>query len=130
MLQMARGVFETTVSRLLAHQTMALTMRTKPLFAFLHDYEARFGELAQVQKLEKRMRELFPADPLLKLFADRHATETFDPIQVFPIVSKKQVQPEDFRCTSVCRSRRSSEVADSEGHRFNRNEFAQATPAR
>ncbi len=89
----ARGVFETTVSRLLAHQNMALTMRTKPLFAFLHDYEARFGELVQVQKLEKRMRELFPEDPLLKLFADRHATETFDPIHVFPIISKKQMLP-------------------------------------
>ena len=89
----ARGVFETTVSRLLSHQTAALTIRTKPLFAFLHDYESRFGELAQVQKLEKRMRELFPEDPLLKLFADRHATETFDPIHVFPIISKKQMLP-------------------------------------
>jgi cleavage stimulation factor subunit 3 len=89
----ARGVFETTVSRLLGHQSAALTTRTKPLFIFLHDYESRFGELAQVQKLEKRMRELFPEDPQLKLFAERHATETFDPIQVFPIISRQQVKP-------------------------------------
>lgn len=89
----ARGVFETTVSRLLNFQTAEMTARTKPLFSFLHQYESRFGELTQIQKLEKRMRELFPEDPLLKLFADRHATETFDPIQVFPIISRKQVQP-------------------------------------
>ena len=89
----ARGVFETTVSRLLAHQSVELTARTRPLFIFLHDYESRFGELAQVQKLERRMRELFPEGPLLKLFADRHATQTFDPIQVFPIISRKQLRP-------------------------------------
>lgn len=91
----ARGVFETTISRLLGHQTPNMTARTKPLFTFLHDYESRFGELAQVQKLEKRMRELFPEDPLLKLFAERHATETFDPIRVFPIISRQQVKPKN-----------------------------------
>jgi cleavage stimulation factor subunit 3 len=89
----ARGVFETTVSRLLNIRTAEMNARTKPLFVFLHQYESRFGELTQIQKLEKRMQELFPEDPLLKLFAERHATETFDPIQVFPIISRKQVQP-------------------------------------
>ena len=83
----ARGVFETSVTRLV---TAGLKDKTKPLFRYLHEYESRFGELSQVQRLEQRMRELFPEDPQLDLFADRYSTDNFDPIHVFPIISKKQ----------------------------------------
>jgi cleavage stimulation factor subunit 3 len=86
----ARGVFETTVTRLLAANHKD---RTKPLFQYLHDYESRFGELTQIQKLEARMRELFPEDPQLDLFAERHSTELFNPIFVVPMISRQQKRP-------------------------------------
>jgi len=89
----ARGVFETTVKRLLAHEDAQHTAKAKPLFAFLHDYESRYGELAQVQSLEERMRKHFPEDPALKLFISRYSTPIFDPVNVFPVVSPQQMQP-------------------------------------
>jgi cleavage stimulation factor subunit 3 len=83
----ARGVFETSVTRL---TNAGLVEKTKPMFKYLHEYESRFGELSQVQRLEQRMRELFPEDPQLELFADRYSTDSFDPIHAIPIISKKQ----------------------------------------
>ncbi|KIX10262.1 uncharacterized protein Z518_01343 [Rhinocladiella mackenziei CBS 650.93] len=89
----ARAVFETTVKRLLAHDDAEHTARAKPLFAFLHDYESKYGELSQVQSLEERMRKHFPEDPTLKLFSSRYSTPSFDPINVRPIISPCQIQP-------------------------------------
>ena len=89
----ARGVFETTITKLLAYQDPIHTARTRALFAYMHEYESKFGELAQIQKLEKRMQQVFPDDPRLGLFAERHISDTFDPIHVFPIISRQQIQP-------------------------------------
>ncbi|KAK4934511.1 mRNA 3'-end-processing protein rna14 [Elasticomyces elasticus] len=89
----ARAVFETTVKRLLAHDDVEHTAKAKPLFAFLHDYESKYGELAQVQSLEERMRKHFPEDPSLKLFSSRYSTTTFDTISAHPVISPSQMQP-------------------------------------
>ena len=89
----ARGVFETTVTRFLAHKDASYTAKTKPLFIFMHDYESRFGELAQIQKLEQRMRELFPEDPQLTLFSERYTADQFSPTRAFPIISRQQLKP-------------------------------------
>lgn len=86
----ARGVFETTVTKLTGAGHVD---RTRSLFRFMHTYESRFGELSQIQKLEHRMRELFPGLTPMDLFSDRHATEPFDPIEVFPVVSPSQIRP-------------------------------------
>jgi cleavage stimulation factor subunit 3 len=68
--------------------------RAKPLFVFFHGYESQFGELAQIVKLEKRMGDLFPEDPLLLRFAQRFSTTSFDPTTIRPIVSAKaQMRP-------------------------------------
>jgi cleavage stimulation factor subunit 3 len=83
----ARGVFETSVTRLINADRKD---KTKALFRYLHVYESRFGELAQVQRLEQRMRELFPEDPQLELFGDRYSSERFDPILAIPVISRKQ----------------------------------------
>ena len=85
----ARGVFETTVTRLTAAGQAG---KTRALFRFMHEYESRFGELSQIQKLEARMREVFPEDTPMGLFSDRFATEPFDPVVRFPIVSRSQVR--------------------------------------
>lgn len=81
----ARVAFETAVSRLT--QKPEYVQKAKPLYAYFHKYESQYGELSQIQKLEKRMAELFPGDPKLSRFASRYKGDGFDPTAVRPIVS-------------------------------------------
>ncbi|KAJ4347650.1 mRNA 3'-end-processing protein rna14 [Ascochyta clinopodiicola] len=88
----ARAVFETIVGKLTAKPENIA--RTKPLFLFFHEYEAHFGELAQITKMEQRMATLFPEDPQLQRFSRRFASPTFDPTVVRPIISPRtQMMP-------------------------------------
>jgi cleavage stimulation factor subunit 3 len=87
----ARAVFEMTVRKLVSNPDNI--HKAKPIFAFLHEYESRYGDLVQVINLETRMRELFPNDPTLSQFAHRYATSTFDPTTVRPIISPSQARP-------------------------------------
>ena len=86
----ARAVFETTIGKLTANP--ATVSRAKSIFLFLHEYESHFGELPQVVKLEKRMNELYPEDPSLKLFSERFTSRGFDPTSARPIVSSTQTK--------------------------------------
>jgi cleavage stimulation factor subunit 3 len=66
--------------------------KAKPLYYYFHTFESKYGELAQIQKLEQRMRDLFPEDPTLRVFAHRFEYENalarkFDPTTIQPIVS-------------------------------------------
>ncbi|KAJ5155627.1 RNA-processing protein HAT helix [Penicillium capsulatum] len=90
----ARAVFETTVRRLAANPENA--PKAKPIFAFLHEYESRYGDLVHVINLENRMRELYPEDPSLDQFAHRYRTPAFDPMNVRPILSPSQTRPKAF----------------------------------
>ncbi|KAF9891138.1 mRNA 3'-end-processing protein rna14 [Aspergillus nanangensis] len=87
----ARAVFEMTVRKLASNPENV--HKTKPIFAFLHEYESRYGDLVQVINLENRMRELFPEDPTLEQFAHRYSTPNFDPMTVRPIISATQARP-------------------------------------
>ncbi|PWY92444.1 CFIA complex component Rna14 [Aspergillus heteromorphus CBS 117.55] len=87
----ARAVFEMTVRKLAANPENV--HKTKPIFAFLHEYESRYGDLVQVINLESRMRELFPEDPTLEQFAHRYSIPNFDPTAVRPIISPSQTRP-------------------------------------
>lgn len=87
----ARAVFETTVRRLASNSENVA--KAKPIFAFLHEYESRYGDLSQIINLESRMRELFPEDPSLQQFAHRYSVHSFDPTAVHPIISSTQVLP-------------------------------------
>lgn len=49
----ARAVFETFVGK-------APAQKTKKIYQYFYEYEAHYGDLNQVYKLEKRMSELFP----------------------------------------------------------------------
>lgn len=95
----ARAVFETTVRRLVSKSENV--HKAKPIFAFLHEYEARYGDLVQVTNLENRMRELYPEDPSLDLFSHRYKTPTFDPMAVRPILSPSQTRPKTLRPTQA-----------------------------
>ncbi|KAF2429600.1 Suf-domain-containing protein [Tothia fuscella] len=86
----ARATFEKVVGKLTSKPET--TARAKPLFLYMHDYESKYGDLAQISKLEQRMRDHFPEDPNLKLFEHRFAYtnalgQTFDPTLIRPIIS-------------------------------------------
>lgn len=84
----ARVVFSQTVKRF--KEKPELIPRLKPLYTYFHAYEARYGELTQVQELEKQMAELFPDESNLSPFAARFATDRFNPITARVIVSPAQ----------------------------------------
>nr|XP_036579537.1 cfia complex component [Colletotrichum truncatum]KAF6787145.1 cfia complex component [Colletotrichum truncatum] len=81
----ARVVFETCVNRLT--QKEEKKNQAKSLYSYFHKYESQFGELSSIAELEKRMLELWPADPKLAHFANRFSVETFDPIAYRLIIS-------------------------------------------
>ena len=85
--------------------------KTKPIFAFLHEYESRYGDLVQVINLESRMRELFPEDPTLDQFSHRYSTSNFDPTGVRPIISPSQTRPKAAFPTEQAMSRHGTPVA-------------------
>lgn len=93
----ARAVFEMTVRKLASNPENV--HKAKPIFAFLHEYESRYGDLVQVVNLETRMRELFPEDPALAHFSHRYLTSTFDPTAVRPIISPSQARPKTLVTT-------------------------------
>ncbi|RYC55918.1 hypothetical protein CHU98_g10292 [Xylaria longipes] len=96
----ARVVFSQTVKRF--KEKPELIPRLKPLYAYFHAYEARYGELAQVQELEKQMAELFPDEPNVSPFAARFATDRFNPITARVIVSlAQQMRPKTAVLQSV-----------------------------
>lgn len=71
--------------------------KAKPLYAFIHDFESRYGELTQITNLEKRMSDLFPEDPLLVLFSRRFTNHGFNPTAIRPIISpNSQARPKSY----------------------------------
>ncbi|KAI4149005.1 MAG: hypothetical protein LQ341_001434 [Variospora aurantia] len=81
----ARVIFETVVNKLTSKpETLS---KAKPLYAFFHDFESKYGEHTQIIKLEKRMKEHFPDDPSLSAFSRRFVQPGFDPTALRPIIS-------------------------------------------
>ncbi|KAI1412802.1 hypothetical protein F5Y13DRAFT_179947 [Hypoxylon sp. FL1857] len=88
----ARVVFSQTVKRF--KEKPELIPKLKPIYAYFHGYEARYGELAQVKELEKQMTELFPEESSLTHFAARFSTRRFNPITARVIISPaRQMRP-------------------------------------
>ena len=92
----ARVVFESTIPKILA--TVDITKeqqqdRCRPLIGYMHDFESKYGDLAQIHKLEKRMAEIYPDEPEIARFAHRLELPTFDGIHQQLILSSTQAQP-------------------------------------
>lgn len=93
----ARVVFETVVGKILGKVTLVQERRERlrGLLGWMYHFESRYGDLAQVRKLEARMRELFGAEPGLELerFAERFEVGGFDGVGVQLPLSEKQIRP-------------------------------------
>lgn len=94
----ARGVYETTINRILNFKDTVMSEarrkeKARPLLGFMHHYESEYGDLAQIQKLEKRMREVFPDEPELVRFSNRFSTPTFDVMHEQIVISPTQAMP-------------------------------------
>ena len=87
----ARVTFETAVTRL--EKKRETVHKAKSLYVYFHDFESRYGELAQIVKLEKRMKDLFPEDTSLSVFSSRFTDQDFDPTAIRHIVSPSQSRP-------------------------------------
>ena len=67
----ARVVFESTISKIT--NSAEFTQEEKRdkcrmLLVFMHDYESKYGDLAQIHRLEKRMAEMYPEEPDVSRF--------------------------------------------------------------
>ena len=76
----ARVVFEVSVNKL--SEKPETKVKAKPLYAFFYQYEAKYGQLAQIIKLEARMKDLYPDDPRLSSFSQRFIIDKFDPTAI------------------------------------------------
>ncbi|TFY78801.1 hypothetical protein EWM64_g5207 [Hericium alpestre] len=69
----ARAVFERSISNFPAD-------RARPLWERWARHEYQYGDLAAALQLEKRMAEVYPNDPPIKRFAQRHTYHSTDAI--------------------------------------------------
>ncbi|KAM5540704.1 hypothetical protein V8D89_005735 [Ganoderma adspersum] len=69
----ARALFERVIGTFPAD-------KARPLWERWSKYEYQYGDLAAAHKLEKRMAEVYPNDPPIKRFAERHKYSHVDSI--------------------------------------------------
>ncbi|KAI1815100.1 hypothetical protein GGS20DRAFT_360549 [Poronia punctata] len=124
----ARVVFSQTVKRF--KEKPELLPKLKPLYAYFHAYEARYGELTQVKELEKQMSELFHDESGVTAFAARFSTDRFDPITARVIISPaQQMRPRTSIMPSVedqAPSARDTPLPMTQADRSPRPQFLQA----
>lgn len=69
----ARAVFERTIAKIPAE-------KAKPLWRRWADHEYLFGDLAAIQKLDARLAEIYPDEPAISRFTERHSYLDLDDI--------------------------------------------------
>ena len=86
--------------------TASLQDRCRPLIGYMHDFESKYGDLAQIHKIEKRMAEIYPDEPEIARFAHRFELPTFDAINAQIIISPTQAQPKPLLPLPYCHTPR------------------------
>lgn len=106
----ARVVFETTLTKIVGSGAATTNSdeplskeaeeeerkrkeKVRPLLGFMHEFESSYGDMAQIKKLEKRMKDLFPLEPEIVRFGLRHSMPTFDGLQAELVISPTQARP-------------------------------------
>jgi cleavage stimulation factor subunit 3 len=96
----ARVVFESTIPKIMNAADFTPEQkreRCRPLFTFMHDYESKYGDLAQIHKIEKRMAELYPEEMEESRFSHRFSLPDFDAMHVQLVLSPTQARPRVFQ---------------------------------
>ena len=92
----ARVVFETTVTKIMGMAGVSddvKRMKVRPLVEFMHRYESDHGDLSQIVRLEKRMKELWPMEPEESRLARRGEVAGWDGVGVQLALSPVQIRP-------------------------------------
>jgi cleavage stimulation factor subunit 3 len=103
----ARVVFESTVKKIADAPDMALEQKrqkSRRLLGYMHEHESKYGDLAQIHKVEKRMRELYPEEPDISHFSHRYALPDFDAIDIQLIISPTQALPRPMHPQPIIQS--------------------------
>ncbi|KAK4497485.1 hypothetical protein PRZ48_011936 [Zasmidium cellare] len=91
-----RVVFESTISKITNSAEFTQEQKRdkcRDLFVFMHDYESKYGDLAQIHRLEKRMAEMYPEEPDVNRFSNRFSLPTFDAMHAQLLLSPTQALP-------------------------------------
>ncbi|KAF2716206.1 Suf-domain-containing protein [Polychaeton citri CBS 116435] len=105
----ARAVFETTVTKIMGLQNLnELKKKSKclSLFQYMHGFEGKYGDLAQIHRLEKRMKEMYDgpndiAQGDMSRLATRGAIPGFDVRTVELVISPVQTRPKASAAASL-----------------------------
>jgi cleavage stimulation factor subunit 3 len=92
----ARVVFESTVKKIADAPDMPFEQKRQKcrrLLGYMHEHESKYGDLAQIYKVEKRLRELYAEEPDISHFSHRYALPDFDAIDIQLIISPTQALP-------------------------------------
>ncbi|KAK5173126.1 mRNA 3'-end-processing protein rna14 [Saxophila tyrrhenica] len=92
----ARAVFETTITKIVKATEQDLPkqrQKCRVLMGYMHNFEANYGDLDKIHKLEKRMGEMFADEPEVARFGDRYALPSFDAMAAQLVISPTQIQP-------------------------------------
>lgn len=96
----ARVVFESTIPKICNAADFTLEQKRekcRPLITYMHDYESKYGDLAQIHKIEKRMAELYPEEPEVSRFSHRFSLPNFDAMHVQLVLSPTQALPKAYQ---------------------------------
>ena len=92
----ARAVFETTMTKISNTSTISTEQKKAKswlLLEHMHSFESQYGDLDKIQKIERRMREMFPSEPDISRFGSRFALPRFDGLTVQLVISPTQARP-------------------------------------
>ena len=92
----ARVVFETTVTKIVSASSLNEVQKQekcKGLLDYMHRYESAYGDLAHIQRLEKRRKELFPNESSLNRYEHRFDLGQFAASDKQPVISPTQAIP-------------------------------------
>ena len=98
----ARAVFETLLTKITNSSSITPQQqkeKCRPLLTYMHTFESNYGDLDKVQRLERRLKDMFPDEPEVSRFGSRFALPSFDALAVQLVISPTQARPKpvDFQ---------------------------------
>lgn len=92
----AKAVFETSITKIEKNDNFTREQKQakcRPLLSYMHTWESDYGDLVDIQRIEKRMADLYPQEPEILRFVDRFALPSFDGVKTPLAISPVQIRP-------------------------------------